>query len=129
MVEDDVSLRKLLTKVLENAGYCVSPAADAREALAIHAGSPADLVITDIIMPDADGLQLIMELRRQRAGTPIFAISGGGRLRAPGYLEMARKLGARAVFQKPFSHEELLAAIQQALGDTASEKHSPAEGT
>lgn len=75
-----------------------------------------DLVITDIIMPDGDGLELILELKRAQPSVPILAISGCGRhLQATDCLKMARNLGARALLLKPFNREQMLAALRVAV--------------
>jgi DNA-binding response OmpR family regulator len=119
LVDDDPALRKALCTLLNRAGYQTEPAADGREAMRLHSLSPADLVITDIIMPDGDGLETLLELRRRADCPPVIAISGGGRLQPQNYLNIALRLGAVAVLEKPFSHEELLALTARALESPA----------
>ena len=76
----------------------------------------ADLVITDIVMPGKEGLEVLMALRKIHPPVKIIAISGGGRGDATDYLRMATKMGAARVLSKPFSNEALLAAIDAVLG-------------
>jgi CheY-like chemotaxis protein len=77
--------------------------------------APFDLIVTDIIMPEMDGVQAIKELRQLYPQQKIMAIAGGGRVRREGRLEFARKVGAERVLAKPFSDEEFLASVEQCL--------------
>jgi len=121
LVEDDEQFRRMLQRTLERAGYRVVPAADGREALnRIDAVRP-DLVLTDLIMPDMEGLETIQALRRREPPPPIVAMSGGGRMSPDNYLLAARRMGARETLAKPFSTAELLAAIGTALAASAVE--------
>jgi CheY-like chemotaxis protein len=115
IVEDDAAVRKLLGKILSTEGYRVEEVASARAAIEIIRSTPPDLVITDLLMPDQDGLELIMEIRRSGTGNRIIAISGGGRIGPATYLEMADKLGADRVITKPFQPESLLRAVRELL--------------
>jgi YesN/AraC family two-component response regulator len=76
-----------------------------------------DLLITDIIMPQKEGLELIIELRKKNKGLKIIAISGGGRIGPEGYLPLAKRLGADLVFQKPLVQKEFMNAISKLLGE------------
>lgn len=115
LIEDDEMIRHLLRIRLVNLGYTVIEAANGAEGLALHAAEPMDLVLTDLIMPEKEGLETIMELRRRDPAARIIAMSGGGRLTAAGCLSMAQRLGANSVLAKPFSNEELTAAITALL--------------
>lgn len=112
--EDSVStLVKLCVAAEGHQAVCV---AGARAAKAELAGRAFDLVITDVLMPDGDGIALITELRKAQPTARILAISGGGRyMEGDDCLRMARGMGANAGIMKPFNREQLLAAIAQAM--------------
>jgi YesN/AraC family two-component response regulator len=95
----------------------VAEAADGRPGEAAVAERLPDLLITDIIMPDQEGIGLIMSLRQKHKALKILAISGGGRLSHTDYLQMAERLGANATLAKPFRRDALLAAVQKLLTD------------
>jgi CheY-like chemotaxis protein len=116
VIEDDRNLRMILLQILEQAGYTVAEAADGAEALGRLATVQADLVITDILMPEKEGIETIVSLRRQRPGIKIMAMSGGGRVGASHCLEMAREFGADASISKPFNRKDMLAAVEGLIG-------------
>ena len=93
----------------------MTAAAGGAEALKLSCKGPFDLVITDLIMPEKEGLETIMALRRQSPTTKIIAMSGGGRNSGKDYLAIARLLGAQRTLAKPFSNAELLAAVADVL--------------
>ena len=111
VVDDDPDIRAVITINLTRLGHRVSTAADGRAATAAVASTKFDLVITDLLMPDKEGLELIKELRATSASMPIIAMSGGGRNAPGGYLDIARRFGAQAVLKKPFASAELAKAI------------------
>ncbi|MBU0730827.1 MAG: response regulator [Proteobacteria bacterium] len=115
IADDDVQVRTMLREMLERAGYEVDEAADGAKAMKLFRENPYDLVITDIIMPEKEGIETIMELRRDYPNLTIFAISGGGRVGPDNYLKLAQKIGARKTFTKPFDRTELLGAVAEAL--------------
>lgn len=115
LVDDDDLSRGTIHQMLERAGHAVTSTASGSDALRLFASARPALVITDLIMPDTDGLELIQELRKMEPGLKILAISGGGRVNANEYLSVARKFGAAGVLAKPFSNQELKDAIA-ALG-------------
>jgi len=117
VVDDDEQVRTMLRLTLEGAGYETEDAPDGRSAMHLQERKPADLVITDIMMPDKDGLETILDLRRQWPEAKIIAISGGGRVIPHDYLDHAKLLGAEKVFTKPIEREELLTAIRELLGE------------
>jgi two-component system chemotaxis response regulator CheY len=116
LVDDDDLSRGAVHKMLERSGYGVHSTGAGEEALAFYRREPTDLVITDLIMPDIDGLEIIQELRRINPAVRILAISGGGRVDAEEYLSVARKFGAVEVLSKPFTGQELKHAVETALG-------------
>jgi DNA-binding response OmpR family regulator len=115
LIEDDDALRDTLRKTFARAGYEVDDAPNGRAALQAYGRVRSDVVITDIVMPDKEGLETISELRRLAPNTKIIAISGAGIGRADDYLGMARRLGASRILAKPFSGDEILAIVAEVL--------------
>ncbi len=115
VIDDDDQMRVLLRQVMEWAGYEVMEAEDGREGMQKHRRQPADLVITDLIMPEQEGLETISLLRKEYPQTKIIAISGGGRIGPEAYLPAAQELGADRVFSKPFDVRELAGAVKELL--------------
>lgn len=119
IIEDDIQMRQLLTQMLQRAGYEVVEASNGREGIKLYRDDPTDLIITDIIMPEKEGIETIIELKGGFPDVRIIAISGGGRIDSKDYLEMAEGWGVECTFSKPFDRKELLAAIDQMLGKPA----------
>ena len=115
VVEDDPALLGMLREALEKRKYVVITAGDGREAIAKFRPSVVDLVITDLLMPEEDGLMVIMKIREIKPSTKIIAISGGGKAGPGSYLLMASKLGADFVFSKPFLPSELVQKVKEIL--------------
>jgi len=113
LIDDDALARDMLRQMLERAGYDVVEAANGREGLQQYQATAIDLIITDILMPDQDGLETILELRRLAPEAKIIAISGGGQSGLLDLLPVAAKLGAQRTLWKPLRRLELLAAIRQ----------------
>jgi len=107
----------MLRQLLERAGYEVVEAPDGAVGLALYYEHPADLVITDILMPEKEGIETISTLRKTASGVKIIAISGGGggRLNKEDVLLSAQAFGALRTLAKPVAREELLAAVQETL--------------
>ncbi|HWC58897.1 MAG TPA: response regulator [Verrucomicrobiae bacterium] len=116
LIEDDKPLRTVLARFLIRNGYDVIQAEHGRKALQEMADKPADLVITDMIMPEMDGVETIVALRRDYPKVKIIAISGGGIRTADQYLQLAQMLGAHKAFSKPIVPQELLNAISNLVG-------------
>ncbi len=116
IVEDDPTQRRALRIFLEKAGHAVVEAGNGREGLRAFEAQPADLVVTDLIMPEMEGVETIRTLRRLSPALPIIAISGGGRLEPSNYLNFAQHFGAARVFEKPLDLAELAAAVAALLG-------------
>ncbi len=115
VAEDDPDLRGTIQKFLELAGYQVLTASDGTQASKILGSKAVDLVITDIIMAEKDGLGLIKEIRTRYPGVRIIAISGGGQNASASYLAVASRLGADATFAKPLPFQALLKCVQDLL--------------
>ena len=115
LVDDDDMFRPMLQAMLERQGHQVISAQNGDQALARHREERCDLVITDIIMPDKEGLETIRALVRENPAVRIIAMSGGGRTSAADYLSLAKRFGAAALLTKPFSGQELADAIGAVL--------------
>jgi CheY-like chemotaxis protein len=115
VVDDDEQLRLLARVVLEGQGFEVVEAGNGREALNLFAEQAADVVVTDLYMPEEDGLELIQEIRRYIPRVPIVATSGGGRYQDLSALHAAGVLGADEVLEKPFSVENLVSAVRRCI--------------
>ena len=113
LIDDDVQVREMLRQMLERAGYEVVDASSGREGLEHYQAAAIDLIITDILMPDQDGLETIRELRRLAPAAKIIAISGGGQSGLLDLLPIAEKLGAQCTLRKPLRRLELLEAVRQ----------------
>ena len=119
VVDDDGDVRELVCRMLEQDGYEAVPADGSRQALERLNLLAPDLVITDVVMPDMDGFEVLLKLRLLAPETEALVMSGGGRVASEVYLETARRLGARAVLRKPFTRAEMLDAVHQILGSRA----------
>ena len=115
VVDDDDHVRFMLKRALERDSHDVLTAENGLVAGRLQRESPSDVIILDIIMPEKEGLETIMELRRDDPGVKIIAISGGGQLGPSKYLKMAKILGAAFAFEKPVKLDELKAAIRQLI--------------
>ena len=119
VVDDDVQLRQLVQLTLQSAGYKVACAPDGRVAIRAMADGSYDLVITDLLMPERDGLELIEEVRRRYSNVRIIAMSGGGRIAPEEYLQIAKGLGANDVICKPFFPSQLLTKVGKVMAAVA----------
>ncbi|HXR88538.1 MAG TPA: response regulator [Stellaceae bacterium] len=115
IIDDDATVRYTLRRILLSAGYAVLDAPNGKKGVQLFQLEPADLVITDIIMPEQEGIETIIELKSREPQTRIIAISGGGRTGARDLLHMAERLGADAVLHKPFDTAELIKAVKEKL--------------
>jgi DNA-binding response OmpR family regulator len=116
IIDDDDQIRKMLRLTLNAAGFDVVEAQDGNIAMKIfHQDPMVDLVITDLIMPEKEGIETIIELRRDFPNIPIIAISGGGRIDPNDYLLLAKKLGAQITLEKPFSRKDIINAVNELI--------------
>jgi DNA-binding response OmpR family regulator len=115
IIDDEDQPRRMLQQVLIRAGYDVVEARDGNQGLQLFRVSQTDLIITDILMPEKEGLETIIDLRREFPAVKIIAISGGGRTGNLNFLEVAKRLGAQRTLQKPFELQEMLIAVRELL--------------
>ena len=111
IIDDDPHFREMLAEGLGRAGFEVIEADNGLKGVMLFRQDPADVVIADILMPEREGLETIMELRRDFPGVKVIAVSGGGTARPDRYLKIALKLGADTALTKPFSFGTLLLTI------------------
>ena len=115
VIDDESSLREILCRVLADAGHRVTGAANGKEASKVLLTAAFDVVLTDVIMPEKDGMQVISEIRKRYPEVKIIAMSGGGHVPQDQYLRIAKGLGAHAVLEKPFPNQQLLSTIETML--------------
>ena len=117
IIEDDQHILMMVKRMLEHFGFEIRLASNGQYGLELYKKINADLVITDIIMPEKEGLELIREMRRINPDLKIIAMSGGGKLSADNYLETAKIFGATKILQKPFTKKQLVSAVQSIFGE------------
>jgi CheY-like chemotaxis protein len=115
VVDDDADVRTILKAMLERDSHDVMTAENGAQALQCMQKRLPDVVIVDIIMPEKEGFETIVELRRDYPNLKIIAISGGGSIGAGSYLKLAKTLGAHLALEKPIRMKDLKAAIQQLI--------------
>ncbi|MBI5315339.1 MAG: response regulator [Nitrospirae bacterium] len=115
IIDDDDSLRDSLRRTLHREGYIIIEASEGGRGLKQLERQPVDLILLDMFMPDKDGLETIMELRRTHPGIRVIAMSGGGFKGTVDVLPVATKLGVRRTLSKPFTREQLLEALREEL--------------
>lgn len=115
IIDDDDSVRESLRRTLHKEGYTIMEASEGGRGLKQLERQPVDLVLLDMFMPDKDGLETIMALRRTHPGMKIIAMSGGGFKGRVDVLDVAKKLGVRRTLAKPFTREELIEAVEQVV--------------
>ena len=120
IIDDESQIRSMLRLMLERVGHEVIEAPDGIEGIRQYRANPADLIITDLIMPNKDGIGMIIDLKKEFPKVKFIAMSGGGVNRPEGYLDGAKKLGATRTLTKPIDREEMLAAVKETLKDATT---------
>ena len=124
LVEDDDSVREAVSMMLQRAGYAVTTAENGLIAAGMLEGWQPNLVITDIFMPDGDGIETLNLVKRRWPSTPVIAISGGSPMLRMDYLQVADDFGAAATIAKPFVGDQFLATVAKVLaGDVSKSSH------
>lgn len=111
LVDDDERIRRMVRQALESRGFSVVEACNGREALGLWEARAPDLVLTDINMPEMDGIELLLAVLKRSEGVPVVAMSGGGLIPQELLLGNAKLLGAVEVLAKPFTLPELIDAL------------------
>jgi len=119
VIDDEAPVRKVITRYLEHDGFAVTSVGTFEDAIAAVREQFFNLVITDIILPGKNGIELIADLDKEVPGLKYIAISGGGQIPAELYLESARNQGASITLMKPFDRTELLSAVHELIGEPA----------
>jgi len=117
IIDDETNILLMLKKMLERAGYEIDLASNGEEGLRLFRNAPSDLVITDIIMPEKEGLETIREMRKMQPEMKIIAMSGGGKISADNYLETAKIFGASRIMEKPFTQQAMVSTVKELLED------------
>ena len=126
IIDDDIQFRRMLKMMFERAGYDVLEASNGREGIQVYGEAPVDLIITDILMPEKDGIDTMMELVIKYVDVKFIAISGGCRSYGPDIdLRLAKNLGAVRTLSKPIDRELLLAEVNEILVETPSQGSFP----
>jgi YesN/AraC family two-component response regulator len=116
IIDDEPQLLNMLGQTLEREGYGIVKASNGKEGIKLYRENPIDLIVTDIIMPEKEGIETIFELKKDFPDIKIIAISGGGRIEPEEYLDIAKKMGAQRTLAKPVTREDLLNAVRELLG-------------
>ena len=116
IIDDEELVRSTIRKMLENVGHEIREAGSGIDGIRMFKEQPADVVITDIIMPDQEGIDTIIQLRSVDPDVKIIAVSGGGRVDAKDYLAYARKFGASFALEKPFERKDIVDAVNACAG-------------
>lgn len=115
VIDDNIVVRNTIVQMLETEGYEVVSAEDGRRGLNVFRTERPDLVITDIIMPEKEGIETIRDIREECADAKIIAISGGGRIGNADFLRIARQLGASDVIAKPLDPDHFISVVRERL--------------
>jgi CheY-like chemotaxis protein len=115
VIDDDDGMRTLAAHLLRTRGHVVSEAPNGLAGMALVRQAPPEVVVTDLIMPEQEGIETILQLRKEFPDIRILAMSGGGRRDADEYLRFAAALGALVTLEKPFRVDEFYAAVDQVL--------------
>lgn len=112
IIDDDDLIRMTISGILKKQGCAILEAPDGNRGVALYKKEKPDIVITDMLMPDKEGMETITEIRAVNPKAKIIAISGGGNTQNMAFLQMAQKVGANRTLSKPIKPDELLAAVK-----------------
>jgi len=115
VVDDEPGMREMVKQLLLNEGYHVLEASNGKHAMEFLKNESPELVITDIIMEEMDGVEIILEIRENYPDIKIIAMSGGSKISSEDYLDSASDLGADRIFNKPFALSDMLNAIKELI--------------
>ena len=117
VIDDDEQVLDMLYESLTREGYDVLRASNGEQGMRLYREHSVDLIVTDLIMPEKEGIETIIELRQDFPDVKIIAISGGGRIGTKDYLNMAKIFGVQRTFTKPVAREQLLDAIRGLINE------------
>lgn len=126
LIDDDDAIRDITAEILRHAGHAVDTAPDGHAGLALHRAEQHDLIITDMVMPDMDGVELILALRHTKPRPRVIAVSGCSQFSAALFLPVAQRLGVQRAIAKPFGADVLLQAVAEVLAEPAPPTVLPA---
>jgi len=115
ILDDDIITQDVLGQICEDREHHVYKAFNGNEGISICKNRPVDLIITDILISEKDGIEIIIEIKKYYPKIKMIAISGGGQIEPEVYLKVAKTFGVSHVFTKPLKREELLASIQELI--------------
>lgn len=115
VIEDEDLVLEAMRIMLEEGGHCVTSAANGQEGMNALKAARFDVIVTDIVMPEVDGLELLTEVKKLYPDTKIVAVSGGGRISPSDYLQTAKVLGADCILSKPFAMSDLVNSVNEVL--------------
>ena len=115
LIDDDTEFRTMLKLVLEKAGFDVSEASNGKEGIRLYKSTHFDLVVSDVFMPEKEGIETTIELKTINPDIKIIAISGGGKNNELNFLDSLKHFGAQCTFQKPFNTKEFVKAINELI--------------
>lgn len=116
VVDDELVVREMMMEMIKPAGYEVIEATNGKDAFEVCNNEHVDLIITDIVMPEKNGIDLIMNVKKEFPDIPVIAVSGGGGITGRyDYLEIAKLVGAKNIIRKPFETHELRTAVSEAI--------------
>jgi len=120
LIDDDEFLTTMMVRYFRDKGYSVQGCTEAKDALNSLSETHFDIIVTDIVMPDMDGIELIIKIREMNKDIPVIAMSGGGRLDPKDYLNLASQLGANFTLAKPFHLDTLQTLIESLFEDSSN---------
>jgi CheY-like chemotaxis protein len=123
IIDDDATIRNVFNQFLNSLGYEVITAVNGKEGIRVMKENRPDLMITDILMPEMDGLEILLQIRKEHDDMPVIAISGGIRALPINFLNQAKLFGARHVFEKPVPLEVLKKAVVELIGPANSDSN------
>lgn len=121
IIDDDATMRDVLYEMMHMEGFSAMVAEDGLQAQKLLEQYEFNCIITDIVMPEKEGLETILYVRKNHPNIPIIAISGGARIKPESYLDIAQQFGARYVFAKPFVRKDLTEAVKKCLAEPSPE--------
>jgi DNA-binding response OmpR family regulator len=123
VIDDNEDLNEMIVEILTMADYYAVGVTTGKDGMKMMTEIYCDMVITDLVMPDTEGLEIISSIRKKNVTVPIIAISGGGEVGPESYLEIALALGANATLQKPFLAGQILSAVRECFNGKSVDEH------